>query len=95
MAWVAFVFLSTVQVQNLPRGEQAAFGKTAEGAEVKLITLRNAKGLSAQIISYGAIIKELHGVFGEVGAGGVRLRRTLTADAGGASGASISGACDC
>lgn len=31
----------------------------ADGAEVKLVTLRNAKGLSAEIISYGAIIKEL------------------------------------
>src|SRR6185436_5118296 len=29
-------------------------------SEVKLITLRNSKGMSAQIITYGAIIKELH-----------------------------------
>jgi aldose 1-epimerase len=43
----------------LKRVEQAEFGKTPDGSEVKLITLRNAKGLSAQIISYGAIIKEL------------------------------------
>ena len=35
VTWVAFVFLGTVQVQNLPRVKQAAFGKTAEGAEVK------------------------------------------------------------
>ena len=34
VAWVAFVFLGTVQVQNLPRVKQAAFGKTADGAEV-------------------------------------------------------------
>jgi aldose 1-epimerase len=43
----------------LQRIEQADFGKTRDGAAVKLITLRNAKGMSAQIITYGAIIKEL------------------------------------
>ena len=41
------------------RVEQADFGKTQDGSEVKLITLRNSKGMSAQIITYGAIIKEL------------------------------------
>jgi aldose 1-epimerase len=55
----AYVFLGTVQAQTLKRVEQAGFGKTQDGAEVKLITLRNAKGMSAQIITYGAIIKEL------------------------------------
>ncbi len=58
-ALVACVFLGAAQAQELKRVEQAEFGKMADGAEVKLITLRNAKGLSAQIISYGAIIKEL------------------------------------
>src|SRR6267143_598310 len=48
-----------VQAQTLKRVELADFGKTQDGAEVKLITLRNSKGMSAQIISYGAIIKEL------------------------------------
>ena len=57
---VALVFLGAAQAQELKRVEAAEFGKTVDGAEVKLITLRNAKGLSAQIISYGAIIKELH-----------------------------------
>lgn len=47
------------EAQNLKRVEQADFGKTPDGAEVKLITLRNAKGMSAQIITYGAIIKDL------------------------------------
>lgn len=42
------------------RVEHASFGKTQDGTEVKLITLRNSKGMSAQIITYGAIIKELH-----------------------------------
>ena len=56
---VAGVFLGSVQAQNLNRIEQANFGKAEDGSEVKLVTLRNSKGMSAQIISYGAIIKEL------------------------------------
>ena len=35
VALVACVFLGTVQAQDLKRVEQAKFGKTAEGAEVK------------------------------------------------------------
>src|SRR6185503_15205419 len=56
---VACAFLESGQAQNLKRVEVADFGKTEDGSEVKLITLRNSKGMSAQIISYGAIIKEL------------------------------------
>jgi len=56
---VTAVFLGSVQAEVLKRVESADFGKTQEGSEVKLITLRNAKGMSAQIITYGAIIKEL------------------------------------
>jgi len=56
---VGSLFLGSVQAQALKRVEQSDFGKTPEGADVKLITLRNAKGMSAQIITYGAIIKEL------------------------------------
>jgi aldose 1-epimerase len=59
VSWVAAAFVGAVQAQALKRVEQADFGKTQDGAEVKLITLRNSKGMSAQIISYGAIIKEL------------------------------------
>ena len=50
----------SVQSQTLKRVELADFGKTQDGSEVKLITLRNSKGMSAEIITYGAIIKELH-----------------------------------
>lgn len=57
---LASALTGSATAQTLKRVEQADFGKTAEGAEVKLITLRNSKGMSAQIISYGAIIKELH-----------------------------------
>src|SRR5436309_9388756 len=57
---VASIFLGSVQGATLKRVEQADFGKTEDSSEVKLITLRNSKGMSAQIITYGAIIKELH-----------------------------------
>ena len=45
--------------EGYKRVEQADFGKTKDGVAVKLVTLRNAKGMSAQITTYGAIIKEL------------------------------------
>ena len=37
----------------------AAFGKTPEGQEVKLYTLRNVNGASAKIMTYGAIVTSL------------------------------------
>jgi len=55
----ASVCLESAQAQTLNRVEQADFGITEDGAGVKLITLRNSKGMSAQIITYGAIIKKL------------------------------------
>ncbi|MES2708341.1 MAG: aldose epimerase family protein [Verrucomicrobiota bacterium] len=55
-----FPVVSRAQPTSLNRVEKADFGKTKDGSAVKLITLRNAKGMSVQIISYGAIIKELH-----------------------------------
>ena len=57
---LAPVLAASVEAQSSKRVEQADFGKTPDGIEVKLVTLRNAKGMSVQIISYGAIIKELH-----------------------------------
>jgi aldose 1-epimerase len=51
--------LGSVQAQTLKRVEQADFGKTQEGSEVKLVTLRNSKGMIARIITYGAVIQEL------------------------------------
>ena len=59
IALIASAALGSAQAQSLKRFEQADFGKTTDGLEVKLVTLRNSKGMSAQIISYGAIIKEL------------------------------------
>lgn len=59
LSGVASVIVGSLQAQTLKRVEQVDFGKTEEGSEVRLITLRNSKGMSAQIITYGAIIKEL------------------------------------
>lgn len=59
LAAVAVLFFGGAQAQPFTRVEQADFGKARDGSAVKLITLRNATGMSAQIISYGAIIKEL------------------------------------
>ncbi len=60
VALIASFFIGSIQAQTLKRVEPSDFGTTQDGSSVKLITLRNAKGMSAQIITYGAIIKELH-----------------------------------
>ncbi len=56
---VATSFSDPIQAQTLQRVTQADYGKAEDGSEVKLVTLRNAKGMSAEIITYGAIIKNL------------------------------------
>ena len=43
----------------LKRIEEKDFGKTQEGEVVKQFTLRNSKGMSARIITYGGIITDL------------------------------------
>jgi aldose 1-epimerase len=64
-SWVLTIFLlvtalvGSVDGQTLRRVEESDFGKTRDGQDIKLITLRNARGMSAEIISYGAIIKLL------------------------------------
>ena len=68
LALVATFVLPSVCAQTLKRVEQADFGIAQDGSEVTLITLRNSRGMSAQIITYGAIIKALqapdrHGSF--------------------------------
>jgi aldose 1-epimerase len=52
---------------SLQRLEEREFGKLPNGTTVKLFTLRNASGMSAKIMTYGAILTELlvpdrHGV---------------------------------
>jgi aldose 1-epimerase len=56
---LAIVLGQPLQAQSLKRVEQTEFGKARDGSEVERITLRNARGMSAQIITYGAIIKGL------------------------------------
>ncbi len=43
----------------LKRIEEREFGETPDGAVVKLFTLRNAKGMSAKVMTYGATLTEL------------------------------------
>jgi aldose 1-epimerase len=40
-------------------GEEADFGKTADGSAVKIFTLRNAAGMEARITNYGGIVVSL------------------------------------
>lgn len=56
---VACIVATLAHAQPVKRLELSDFGKTDVGSDVKLITLRNTNGMSAQIITYGAIIKEL------------------------------------
>jgi aldose 1-epimerase len=59
IALVASVLFGIARAETPKKIEETDFGKTRDGAEVKVITLHNSKGMSAQIITYGAIIKEL------------------------------------
>src|SRR2546422_6473239 len=52
-------FLGTVSGQNFPRAEEREFGKLADGASVRLFTLRNAKGMLVRAMTYGATMTEL------------------------------------
>jgi aldose 1-epimerase len=45
---------------SVKRLEEQEFGKTPDGAVVKLFTLRNAKGMTAKVMTYGAIITEIN-----------------------------------
>ena len=39
--------------------EQQSFGKLSDGAEVKIYTLSNNKGVTAKVTEYGGILTEL------------------------------------
>ncbi len=62
---VATTVLGTCSAPGLERVLRDDFGKTEGGAEVERVTLRNAAGMSAEIITYGAIIKALNVPDGE------------------------------
>src|SRR6478609_569133 len=46
-------------MNNSTTSKAAAFGKTPEGQSVELYTLRNGKGMEAQIMTYGGIVTSL------------------------------------
>ena len=44
---------------SIQRVEQTDFGKTSDGTAIKLFTLRNAHGMVAKVMTFGAILTEL------------------------------------
>ena len=54
--------LATAAVPGAPTAavERAPFGKTPDGEAVEAITLSNARGMQARIITYGATLQALH-----------------------------------
>ena len=54
-----FLFASQLGAIPLQRIEEQSFGSTPAGEEVQLYTLRNAHGMVARVIGYGATITEL------------------------------------
>src|SRR6185436_17659846 len=61
---VAFAFCvagcATTNMSNKPMVEEMSFGRLPGGATVKRYELRNRHGMTARIITYGAILTELH-----------------------------------
>jgi len=55
---VSLWFLTCSQGKQ-QRSAPQQFGKTSEGTEVTMFTIKNAKGLTAEIINYGAIVTRL------------------------------------
>jgi aldose 1-epimerase len=70
LAFLLAISHSTAATTN--EVSESDFGKMPDGKPVKLFTLRNAKGMSVKVISYGAIITEIQapdrsGAFTNVG----------------------------
>ena len=57
LVWLAASAVS--RGDSPPRIEEREFGKMPDGAPVKLFTLRNAKGVAAKVMAYGATLTEL------------------------------------
>jgi len=80
--FVLVVAWNPVRGASLQRLEEREFGKMPDGTAVQLFTLRNAGGMSAKIITYGAILTELqvpdrHGVATNVVLGAGTLEQYL------------------
>jgi len=56
---LAASFSQSAGESPMKRLAEQEFGRTPEGTVVKLFTLRNAKGVSAKVMAYGAIITEI------------------------------------
>lgn len=62
-AWTFEVYAAPVERvdgKDLMNVEKRAFGHTAQGREVFLFALSNARGVVVKVMSYGAIITEIH-----------------------------------
>lgn len=57
LAMLALIVLTPVAYAEV---KEETYGKLADGREVKIYTLTNRNGMKAKIISYGAILTELH-----------------------------------
>jgi aldose 1-epimerase len=55
----AILCLTAGNAATLTRLEEREFGRLDDGTVVKQFTLRNAKGMTARVITYGAILSEL------------------------------------
>jgi aldose 1-epimerase len=67
----ALFTLSSAEGQTTKRIEEKEFGKLSDGSTIKIFTLRNSKGASAKVMTYGATITEIKmpdrsGVFANV-----------------------------
>jgi aldose 1-epimerase len=51
--------LSLLNGDTMKRLEEKEFGKLSDGTAIQLFTLRNAKGLSVQVMTYGGIITRI------------------------------------
>ena len=56
--WLTYAALAA-NPTPMTRLESATFGQTADGQTVQLFTLRNANGIVAKVMSYGATLTEL------------------------------------
>src|SRR5664280_95378 len=86
---------NAVQAAALTRLDESEFGKLDDGTVVKQFTLRNARGMTVKVITYGAIISEIqapdrNGALTNVVLGADSLER-YTAGRGGIPGAVVLG----
>src|SRR5688500_6655702 len=56
---VAFLLLSSALLTQAQSVTKQSFGKTADGENVDLYTLRNTRGAEAKIMNYGGIVVSL------------------------------------